>query len=719
MQHTQHQNDQQLIDDDSFLDELLNAAHHQDTSLFTLAYDYFLQHAAPLEARLPDARNVVRILINLHVDDDTLIASLLSDHRLYDDLPIERIEQEFGTSIAQLVKDVRWMNTFKECDNEVINPPEQAERLRRLLLAVTQDVRSVLIKLAYRLQRLRVLKHDTENTRRCIARETMDIYTPLANRLGISHLKWEMEDLSFRYLEPETYKSVAKSLEERRTDREEYLQGFVDNLKLMLEEEGIEAEVYGRPKHIYSIWKKISRKDITVRDLYDLRAVRVVVDRVVTCYTALGIVHSKWRHLPKEFDDYIANPKENGYQSLHTAVIGPEDRVVEVQIRTRQMHEFAELGVAAHWRYKEGAHGDDALERAVNSLRHLLDEDDNDESLLEDFHSELFPDRVYALTPQNNVLDLPKGATPLDFAYHVHTEVGHRCRGAKVNGRIVPINSELKNGDQVEILTAKEGKPARDWMNPNSGFLFTRSARSKVRHWYKQQDHERNLEDGKHIYDRELRMLGIRDPELDETAMKRLSAQSIEELYIGLGRGDISRAQLLGALTPSRHTDEAFDIPRISKKRVNNKDDIQVVGVGNVLTQIAQCCKPLPGDDIVGFITQGKGISIHRQDCSNILAMDEEQRNRLLEVSWGGHTSARAVDIRVHAFDRQGLLRDVTLVLANEKTNVLRADTQTHKEDQSVSMRLTVEVEDLAQLSALMDKIQSIPNVFEVERAQE
>ncbi|HDP89051.1 MAG TPA: GTP diphosphokinase [Thioalkalivibrio sp.] len=683
-----------------------------------------IDHALAVEGgenHRPHGLDVAAILLGLHVDQTTLVAAILSDPRLRDRLDERYLREHFGDTVAALVKNVNWLNTFKECrDDENIQAPEQAERLRRMLLAMVDDVRAVLIKLAFRVQRLRGLAHEDYETRRCIARETLEIYSPLANRLGVGQLKWEMEDLAFRYLEPQAYKQIAKSLEETRTGREAYVQEFMTRLVGELEREGIEAEVSGRPKHIYSIWRKMQRKHLDLDELYDLRAVRVIVDKVPTCYGVLGIVHGLWPHIPREFDDYIANPKENGYQSLHTAVVGPGGRTVEVQIRTREMHEFAELGVAAHWRYKEGGAQDQKMERAIASLRHLLEERDSDAELLDDFRSDLFSDRVFVLTPQGEIMDLKRGATPLDFAYAVHTEVGHRCRGAKVNGRIVPLTHVLKSGEQVEILTAKEGEPSRDWLNPHTGYLATSGARAKVRQWFKQRDQDKNLADGRHLLEREAQRLGIapKGIDLDQLAQD-LRLQRGEELLIALGRGDVTPGQLLGALKmPEPEADEiVISRPdkRVRRKR-GEAGEVRVRGVGNLLTHMAPCCKPVPGDAIVGYITRGKGVSIHRRDCPNILGLPAEKRPRLVEVEWGEEAEARPVDVHVQAFDRQGLLRDITSVLANEKVNVLAANTRTDRSDQSVHMDLTIEITGTTQLGLVMDKIAQLPNVMDVYR---
>ncbi|WP_455380516.1 RelA/SpoT family protein, partial [Acidihalobacter prosperus] len=501
---------------------------------------------------------------------------------------------------------------------------------------------------------------------------------------------------------------------------EGYVNAFVNDLKMALDAEGISAEVYGRPKHIYSIYNKLKKKDVDIDELYDIRAVRVLTDRVSSCYAVLGVVHGRWKHIPKEFDDYVANPKENGYQSLHTAVIGPEGKVVEVQIRTFGMHALAEQGIAAHWRYKEGGQQDQALDHAVNSLRKLLDHRDNDEDLLESFHTELFNDRVYVLTPRGDVLDLPKGATPLDFAYAIHSEVGHRCRGAKVDGRIVPLTYVLKSGEQVEVLTAKEPKPSRDWYNPNTGYLFSSRSRAKVRHWFAQLDREQNLADGRSILEREAHRLAVPVPD-PEDLIKRFHVQSSDEFLLAIGRGDIRPGQLATAL---QEPDNPLQQPSFQKLRKSSSqttgkeetDAVRVQGVGNLLTHFAQCCKPVPGDEVVAYITKGRGVTVHRIDCPNILNLSEDNRKRLIEAEWAKQVLRWPVDIYIEAFDRQGLLRDITHVLLEEKINVLAANTRTNRDDQSVMMHMEIEITDIMQLSRVLDKLNQLQNVITAGR---
>lgn len=677
-----------------------------------------LSHAlrAPPEPPRPNCLDVAETLRLLGADRDTLIAALLIDARLDRLLDDKEIAAQFGATVARLVENVHGLLKF-EVATGVGDAPEQAERLRRMLLAMVDDVRAVLIKLAYRVQRLRLLVRTDLPEKVQAAREALDIFAPLANRLGIGQIKWEMEDLFFRILEPAEYKRVAKSLEESRVERETYIHDFVEALRKALAEEGIEGEVSGRPKHIYSIWRKMQRKQLDFDELYDLRAVRVIVDRIGTCYAVLGVVHNRWQHIPREFDDYIANPKDNGYQSLHTAVIGPRGRTVEVQVRTREMNEFAELGVAAHWRYKEGGREDTALNRAINSLRRLLEAKDEDADLLDSFRSELFPDRVFVLTPKGQVMDLPKGATPVDFAYAIHSEVGHRCRGAKVNGRIVPLTYELRSGERIEILTARTGGPSRDWLNPSMGYLRTSRARGKAKSWFRQQNFDRNIAEGRTLLERDRDRLGVTGgPDLDDL-QRRFHRASHEDLLAAIGGGEITHAQLANALAPP--APEAPLQPKPSRAGKGSRargDTVHIQGVGNLLTQMARCCRPVPGDAVVGFITRGRGVSVHRADCANILRMPPEKRGRLIEVSWGEAAATWPVDIHIEAFDRSGLLRDITSVLANDKVNVIAANTHTDRDNLTVKMDLTVEVDSSAQLGTVMDKINALPNVTRVQR---
>ncbi len=717
MQRTQQFNKiRQNYSIEEFLQQLKGAVVEKD-SLLRAACELAWQFPTE-KASMPSSLDVAALLSELGADDTTLIVALLGSSQLLAEVDYASLEQQFGTKVVHLIKSVQQLHDFRSVEDS--NSPEQAERLRRMLLSMVDDVRAVLIKLAFRVQRLRQLKLAPKDEQYTVSRETLDIFAPIANRLGIGQLKWELEDLAFRYLEPDTYKRVAKQLDEKRNEREQFIDDVVEKLKSIADKEGITADVYGRPKHIYSIWKKMVSKQRNFHELFDVRAVRVVVDSVAECYMVLGLVHAEWRHINKEFDDYIANPKKNGYQSLHTAVYGPRGKPVEVQIRTRKMHEFAEYGVAAHWRYKEAGKGGSNLQTSIDSLRKLLDSSQSsDEELLENFKSEMFQDRVFVLTPEGRVIDLPEGATPLDFAYAVHTEIGHRCRGAKVNGRIVQLTYALQSGQRIEILTAKEAAPRRDWMIAHLGFIKTSRARNRIRSWFRKQDRDKNIQEGRLIFDRELKRHGVK-PAI-EKIVKHFKQESVDDLYASLGRGDISVAQLSSILHEFIVEDEplSFPIHSTGRKRSNgkSKSNINVLGVGNLLTSIANCCMPVPHDDIIGYITKDKGVSVHRKDCNNILHLKEKDQLRLIEVEWGdSEIQSYPVNIIIHSMDRHGLLSDITSTLSADKINVIAVNTRSNKKDQTAYMAVTIEISDLQQLNRIMDKLSMLRNVLEVSR---
>jgi GTP pyrophosphokinase len=604
-----------------------------------------------------------------------------------------------------------------------------AEGLRRLLLALVSDVRVVLIALAWQLVLLRGAKGDQEQARR-LAQETMLIHAPLANRLGVWQLKWELEDLAFRFAEPEAYRRVAKQVAERRTDREAFIRDFIERLTTILEDAGVRGEVLGRPKHIYSIYRKMQRKGLDIRELYDLRAVRVLVDDVAACYSALGLVHTHWQPIPGEFDDYITTPKGNNYQSLHTAVVGPEGKAVEVQIRTWEMNEHAELGVAAHWRYKEGGPKDPAFDRKVVAMRQLLDSADeslDDETLLESFQSATDEDRVYVLTPQGKVIDLARGATVLDFAYNVHTEVGHRCRGAKVNGRIVPLTHVVHNGDRVEILTAKDPRPSRDWLNPRLGFIHGARARAKVRQWFKKEGREENAAQGREVLEAELKRMGLVEADLGPVP-ERFQLKTLDDLFAAVGNGDLTVAQVVGAAERLRRPDEATQpedlvtkTPRRARGGKPGKDSgITIQGVGNLMTTIARCCQPVPGDAVVGYITRGRGVTIHRADCSNVLRWQANEPHRLLDVHWGETRERRyRVSLQILAYDRRELFKDLSSVMASAEVPVTDIRSAPEAGGDRVDIRLQVEVRNFEQLSELLARLGAVRNVIETRRLRD
>ena len=599
------------------------------------------------------------------------------------------------------------------------NATASAEGLRRLLLAIIRDLRVVFILLARQLARLRIAASAPVEQRRELARLSADIHAPLANRLGIWQLKWELEDLAFRYLHADMYRRIATLLDERRGDRERFIAHSIQVLRDALNQAGIEADIAGRPKHIYSIWKKMQRKDGEFSNLYDIRALRVLVDDVAACYAALGVVHTLWPPVPDEFDDYIARPKGNQYQSLHTAVLGPEGKTLEVQIRTHDMHAHAEQGVAAHWRYKEGGGGDQNFERKVAWMRQLLevkDEAEGDAELMAAFRTDILEDRVYLLTPQGKVMDLPRGATVLDFAYHVHTDVGHRCRGAKVNGRIVPLQFKPASGDRVEILTGKTREPRRDWLSAQHNFLTTHRAQQKVRAWFKQIDQDANIAAGRTILERELKRLAL--PDVDTDALpKKFRLQTLEELFVALALGDVSTGQVARALHEANAPPPVAPSVRPLRAPKRDKDAIVIEGVGNLLTTLARCCQPLPGDAIVGYITRGRGVSIHRTDCASFARLRSRDPSRAIEVQWGGGRAQEyEVNIVVRGYDRKDLHKDVTNVIAAANVRLLAVNTRVDDARGLATMNFALRVTDFEQLSTLLGRLSGVPNVTEAQR---
>ena len=602
-------------------------------------------------------------------------------------------------------------------------PPQgAAEGLRRLLLAIVRDLRVVFVLLARQLARMRAALALPEGERQALARLTRDIHAPLANRLGIWQLKWELEDLAFRYLQPDTYRRIANLLAERRADREAFIRDSLAELQRALAAAGIQAELAGRPKHIYSIWKKMQRKSLDFSDLYDIRAVRVLVDSITDCYAALGVVHSLWPHLPGEFDDYIARPKANGYQSLHTAVIGPEGKTLEVQIRTHAMHRANELGVAAHWRYKEGGSGDAEFEAKIAWMRKLLEpRGEDDSALAAELQTELLEDRVYLLTPKGEVFDLARGATVLDFAYLVHTEVGHRCRGAKVNGRIVPLTFQPQSGDRVEILTGKVAEPSRDWLSPHHGYLNTARAKDKVRAWFRKVAHDANLAVGRGMFERELKRLA-----LTHADVARLPAhfhlKNHDELLVALALGEVTPGQIARVLQEAAQPPEPPAVtqsgaPVASRHATLDHSALRIEGIGNLLTTLARCCQPLPGDPVRGFITKGRGVSVHRADCGSLARLARRDPDRVIEVSWGSAASqAYEVDIELRGYDRKGLQKDVTSVVSNAGTHIIASSSRLFVRTGEVEMRFTLRVRDFEQLSTLLGKLLALPNVLDVRR---
>jgi GTP pyrophosphokinase len=668
---------------------------------------------------------VARILADLELDHEAIAAAILHDVVEDTAVTLADIKREFGERVATLVDGVTKMEVIQEFKGQITGSRRehaQAESLRKMLLAMAQDVDVVLIKLADRLHNMRTLSALAADKQRRIARETMDIFALLANRLGIWQLKWELEDLSFRYLEPIAYKQIAALLAEKRIDREEYIEGVRQHLALELARAGVEADVTGRAKHIYGIWRKMRRKDKDFGQITDVRGVRVLARTLRDCYAALGVVHGLWQYIPGEFDDYIATPKENNYRSIHTAVVGPDGKIIEVQIRTHDMHRQSELGVAAHWRYKEGAAVDVSFDKKIAWLRSLLewkDEVAEATEFVDQFKSEVFSERVYVFTPKGKIVDLSAGATPLDFAYNVHTDIGHRCRGAKVNGHIVPLTYVLKTGEQVEVLAVKAGGPSRDWLNPHLGFLRTSRARSKVQHWFREQNYDVAVTDGRALLEREFRRLGLADVNYDRLTQK-FDFAKVDDFLAAIGRGDVKPSQIMSAVQEfvelrPREARASVAPPSISTREAPAGVTIQ--GVGNLMTRMGRCCNPVPGDPVVGFITRGQGITIHRRDCVNALRHHGEHEERLIEVSWGAQAGRTyPVDVEIVAYERAGLLRDITSLFANERINVLAVNTLTDKLAHMARMTFTVEIADVHVLARILALIDQVPNVAEVRR---
>ena len=685
---------------------------------------------------------IIAILMTLNMDLESLMVAFLYPAFEAKVLDLDEVEAKFGLSIRKLLLKVKDMEAIRFLQN--LNTSKGAEaqvdRVRRMLLSMVDDVRAVVIKLAERIAVIRAAKHADDETKLAIAREIANIYAPLANRLGIGQLKWELEDLAFRFLHNDYYMEIARDLGEKRVERERYIENFVAELKSLLEQNGIKnAEVYGRPKHIYSIWRKMQRKHLPFSELYDVRAVRVIVDKIEDCYAALSIVHSRWSHIEKEFDDYIANPKPNGYQSIHTVVYGDGNKVVEIQFRTKDMHQMAELGVAAHWKYKEGGGLGSGVEQRINWLRKLLAwRDDMVESgaLLDEFRKQVFEDRVYVFTPRGEVVDLPTGATPLDFAYQVHTMVGHRCIGAKVDGRIVPYTYKLKTGEQVEIITQKEPNPSRDWINADNGYLKTSRARAKVINWFRKVDYDKNLAAGGDILEREVARhgLGLNKDQVASFLKEKLSrfnVKTVSDIYAGIGAGDIKINQIISFLEErvfkrDSNTKELELQSLISEKtnqqlltrHANQKGRIVVDGIGTMMTHIAKCCQPIPGDDIIGFITQGRGISIHKASCSQLKGLMKKNPERVVTAQWGDDANANGftVTIKVVASDYPGLLRDVTTVIANEKINVLGVRSHTDRQKDLSIIDIDMMIVNLPALTRVLGKLNELKQVRSAAR---
>jgi GTP pyrophosphokinase len=686
---------------------------------------------------------VASILADLRVPPEVVAAGLLHDTVEDTGITLQDIRRDFGGTISTLVDGVTKLTNLPRVSRDdqhaenangngnngsepAIPQPENlalgrkqdlvSETLRKTFLAMGDDVRVVIIKLADRLHNMRTLGFMPEPKRKRIAKETLDIFAPLANRLGIWQIKWELEDLGFRYVNPEKYREIAEQIQERRPDREVQIEAIKISLSRLLESHGIKVEISGRPKHIYSIYKKMTQKGKPFDLVRDVRAVRLIVPDIPSCYAALGVIHTHWRPIPGEFDDYIAAPKDNFYQSLHTAVIYDDKRPLEVQIRTADMHQNAEYGIAAHWRYKEGTHRDKSYEQRINWLRNMMEwrSDVKDaQEFVEGMKTDVLQDRVYAFTPRGDIIDLPAGCTPIDFAYHVHTDIGHRCRGARINGKLVPLYQELKTGDQVEILTAKRGGPSRDWLNPNLGLVKTQRARSKIKAWFKKQEDEQNLAQGRAALERELQRLGLANTNFEKMA-RELGFKVPDEMFIAIGNGDLSVNRVIKQLSETVETADILEATIPAQEPKPSTDAVEVVGLKGLLSSIARCCNPMPGDQIVGYITRGRGATIHRQDCPNMLRIKDKER--LLQVDWGKVERTFPVHITVKAYDRQGLMGDISTLLQNEGVNI--ADVSVNYNRTVADIKLVIEIRDLAQLSRVLTRIESLPNVLEALRTR-
>jgi len=680
------------------------------------------EHATD-ERAVANGRAIVDIVTELTEDQDILTGAMLFALLEAHALPAERAEALAGPAAARIATELLRLgslNIAAPAGASASPSGNQSEGLRKMLLAIVTDPRLVLIKLAAQLHKLRESKDAPGTERQRLAYETRQVYAPLANRLGVWQIKWQLEDWSFRYLEPDNYKRVASWLAAKRGDRERYIEDVIATLRAELAKVQIVADIAGRPKHIYSIWRKAQRKGLSFDQVFDVRAVRVLVASIADCYAALGVVHGLWHYIPGEFDDYIATPKDNAYRSLHTAVIGPGKLPLEIQIRTHEMHEHAELGVAAHWRYKEGGRPNPAYEQKIVWLRQLLEPGERQETegdFLERVRSEVFEDRVYALSPRGEVIELQRGATPLDFAYHVHTDLGHRCRGAKVNGRMVPLNTVLANGDQVEIVTGKQLNPSRDWLVPSLGYLVSPRNRSKVRAWFRKLDEEQNRQQGKQILERELQRLAIHSVTLPEL-IGEFNLPNAEQLYLAIGEGEINMAQISGAIQRRARPQELpSPVPRRPVARAKETSGITIEGVGDLLSTFARCCGPVPPESIAGYITLGRGVSIHREDCASFRRLQASHPERVIAVEWGkAGERAFPIDVIVRAFDRRGLVRDISAVLADSKINIQGMNVTTDEREGAAEIALRISVRDLEELSRVLGRIQGLPNIVSARR---
>lgn len=737
------------VDVTRWLDELIQKIHglDEDRIQFEKACDRARQLDPGGRGSFATGLEMAQILAELHLDPNTLLAAILYRSVREGKLPLAEVEREFGISVARLIDGVLRMAAIgqlrKVSDANVLGQSSaaQIENLRKMLIALIDDVRVALIKIAERTCAIRAVKNADDEKRRRVAREVKDIYAPLAHRLGIGQIRWELEDLAFRYLEPEAYQGIAGLLDERRLDRQKYIDEVIQLLQGELDKAHIKAQIKGRAKHIYSIWRKMQEKGIGFSQVYDVRAVRILVNTVHECYLVLGMVHGLWRAIPNEFDDYIANPKQNGYRSLHTAVIGPQGKVMEVQIRTHWMNEEAEFGVCAHWQYKKEDETSKAAARKAGTvdyehklewLRQVLEwheETGGDRTLIDELRSDVVHHKIYVFTPDGDVVEMQQGATALDFAYHVHTGLGHRCRGARVNGKVVALHHPLKSSDQVEIISGKHEVPNREWLLEGLGYVTTARARSKIQQWFRQQDREQNIVDGSMMLDREFKRLALTDIDLEKLA-QQLNLVKAEDLYAAIGAGDINMlevlqaAQQLEGVRPASHQLSFMQIPAIALAESPDHAARQVTGVGNMRVEFASCCSPSTRDAIGGVISTGVVIGsrvalIHRQDCEHFLQTQTDEPEKIIRVSWGGGRQYQLeADLDIQAWERTGLLRDITELFDREGANILKLTSITDKASNTVAMTFGIEIDNLQKLSLLLSRLNKVPNIFSVRRKQ-
>ncbi|MDY0125767.1 MAG: bifunctional (p)ppGpp synthetase/guanosine-3',5'-bis(diphosphate) 3'-pyrophosphohydrolase [Anaerolineaceae bacterium] len=726
---------------EQFLSKLPEAYSHTDREQVEKAYRFAEKaHQGQTRANgqpyFSHSVGVANILLEMDAISEMVAAALLHDVIVDCGVTVKQLRDEFGNTIAQFVEDVSRITSLPYISRADQHLDERkplaetpsssamkidedlAEILRKMLLAIGDDVRIVVIKLACRLHNMRTLNALPTDRQKKIAQETLDIFAPLANRLGIWQIKWELEDLGFRYTNPQKYKEIAENLTLRRTKRLEEVDKIIETLLDLLQKSEIKAKITGRPKHIYSIYRKMLNKDKSFDGIRDLRAVRVIVDDVETCYKVLGIIHTHYSPIPGEFDDYIAAKKPNNYQSLHTAVIYSDGKPLEVQIRTGEMHQNAEYGVAAHWRYKENKQRlSGKYEQKVSnfiSLRSWSLEVDDNQELLEGMQTDTFKDRVYVITPRGEVVDLPQGSTPIDFAYQVHTDIGHRCRGAKINGKLVPLDYVLKTGDQVEILTVNRGGPSRDWLNPNLGLVRSSRSRSKIKQWFKQQDREQNLEHGKILIEKEFKRLGLDDVDLN-LFLGTFSVKTINDLYVGVGCGDIPIGKLVNRIGELKADSlKSEELVLSSPGKIKSDDTITVMGLNRMDHNFAHCCNPMPGDPIIGYVTRGRGVTIHRMDCPNALRIKDTER--LIKVDWGIAQQTYPVPLQITAYDRQGLVSDISSILSSEPVSLIDLSMTTRQH--VVKVNLVLEVPGINQLSRVLARLENLPNVIEATRVR-